>query len=68
MQIMAQQSDSLAGVLTSVAEARGLPNAHYVDPAVFEEERNALLLSQWSGVGFASPASGTSFANPTPDH
>ncbi len=61
---MAHQSDSLAGVLTSVAEARGLPNAHYVDPAVFEEERNALLFSQWSGVGFAKDVPEAGDANP----
>ena len=44
---------SLDGVLTPVTEARGLPNAHYVDPAVFDEERHALLFSQWAGIGFA---------------
>lgn len=43
----------LAGVLQPVATARGLPNAHYVDPAVFAEETKALLFDQWAGIGFA---------------
>ena len=42
----------LTAVLAPVAEARGLPNAHYTDPATFAQEAEALLLSKWAGVGF----------------
>ncbi len=36
-----------------VARAKGLPNAHYIDPAAFDEERKSVLFANWSGVGFA---------------
>ncbi|WP_224826021.1 aromatic ring-hydroxylating dioxygenase subunit alpha [Cognatishimia sp. MH4019] len=42
----------LGAVMTSVAQAKGLPNAHYVSPEVFEEEKQAVLFDQWAGVGF----------------
>ena len=32
--------------------ANGLPNAHYTDNAVFEEEKRAVLFANWSGIGF----------------
>ncbi|WP_299149902.1 aromatic ring-hydroxylating dioxygenase subunit alpha [uncultured Tateyamaria sp.] len=44
----------LSAVRKPISSANGLPNAHYIDPAVYAEERNALLLSGWSGL--ASPA------------
>ena len=44
----------LSSVRAPVATANGLPNAHYVDPAVFEEEKHALLFSQWAGLAVAS--------------
>ncbi len=34
--------------------ANGLPNAHYIDPAVFAEERDALLFGQWAGLAVAA--------------
>lgn len=43
---------NLSGVLVPVAKARGLPNAHYTDPATCAEETEALLFSKWAGVGF----------------
>jgi len=45
-------SQNLASVLNPVATANGLPNAHYIDPDVFEQERRAVLFANWSGVGF----------------
>ena len=42
----------LADVLRPVEEARGLPNAHYTDPATFAAEREAVLFASWAGVGF----------------
>ncbi|MEM0978476.1 MAG: aromatic ring-hydroxylating dioxygenase subunit alpha [Pseudomonadota bacterium] len=42
----------LSAVRQPVAQARGLPNEHYVSDAIFEEEREAVLFANWSGVGF----------------
>ncbi|MCV6585614.1 MAG: aromatic ring-hydroxylating dioxygenase subunit alpha [Marinibacterium sp.] len=44
--------DPLAAVLTSVNQANGLPNAHYIDPDTFAEERQSVLFANWSGIGF----------------
>ena len=44
----------LTAVHAPVETARGLPNAHYIDPAVFAEERTALLFDQWAGLAVAS--------------
>ena len=44
----------LSMVRRPVDQARGLPNAHYTDPKVFEEEKHALLFDGWSGLGVAS--------------
>ncbi len=43
----------LSAVLQPVETARGLPNAHYVDQTVFEEERACLMFANWAGIGFA---------------
>ena len=42
----------LSDVRVPVAKAKGLPNEHYVSDTVFEEEREAVLFNNWSGVGF----------------
>lgn len=42
----------LASVLQDVNTANGLPNAHYIDPDVFNEEKEAVLFANWSGIGF----------------
>ena len=34
-----------------IHEANGLPNAHYIDPSIFDEEKHAVLFSQWAGFG-----------------
>lgn len=51
---------SLKPVLTNVTEAKGLPNAHYTDKVVFEEERQNVLYKNWAGIGFGKdvPAAG----------
>ena len=54
----------LSEVTKPVNTARGLPNAHYIDDAVFEEEREAVLFNNWAGVGFAKDASETGDAMP----
>ncbi|WP_395334686.1 aromatic ring-hydroxylating dioxygenase subunit alpha [Novosphingobium sp. BL-8H] len=48
MNVMTQ----LGGVHTDIARAQGLPNAHYVDQTVFEEEKRSVLFGNWAGVGF----------------
>lgn len=40
----------LSTVRRPIAEANGLPNAHYTDPSVFEAEGSALLHAGWSGL------------------
>lgn len=42
----------LGAVLAKVSQAKGLPNAHYIDQQVFEEERASVLFANWAGVGF----------------
>ena len=44
--------DPLTDVLRKVETAHGLPNAHYIDPEMFERERRHVLFANWSGVGF----------------
>ena len=51
---MSQDITDLSNVRASVATANGLPNAHYIDPAVFAEERQALLYRQWAGLAVAA--------------
>lgn len=43
-----------------VATARGMPNAFYADPEVFEVEKRAVFAANWACIGFASdvPAAG----------
>ncbi|WP_299191105.1 aromatic ring-hydroxylating dioxygenase subunit alpha [uncultured Litoreibacter sp.] len=40
----------LSTVQRPVAEANGLPNAHYIDEKVFTEERDAVLYATWAGL------------------
>lgn len=42
----------LAAVMAPVAKARGLPNAFYTDPELFEVEKNAVFEKNWSCIGF----------------
>ena len=50
----------LSAVQRPVAQANGLPNAHYIDEAVFAEERDAVLYATWAGlaVGADVPENG----------
>lgn len=50
---MAHLTD-LSRVKEPLNTANGLPNAHYIDPAVFAEERDALLFGQWAGLAVAA--------------
>jgi choline monooxygenase len=40
----------LSTVRRDVSRANGLPNAHYIDPSVHEEEKRAVLFASWSGL------------------
>ncbi|MEC3862094.1 aromatic ring-hydroxylating dioxygenase subunit alpha [Mesobacterium sp. TK19101] len=42
----------LSSVLAEVNTANGLPNEHYIDAQVFEEEKRSVLFANWSGIGF----------------
>ena len=41
---------ALDAVMQPIETANGLPNAHYVDPDVFEIEKHAVLSAQWAGL------------------
>ncbi len=47
---MSHAPTDLSGVRRPLSQANGLPNAHYVDPGVFAEERDALLFATWAGL------------------
>lgn len=44
--------DDLKEVLVPVANARGLPNKHYICPETFVAERDAVFSKNWAAVGF----------------
>ncbi|MFW8595176.1 aromatic ring-hydroxylating oxygenase subunit alpha [Cribrihabitans neustonicus] len=54
----------LAPVMAPVNIANGLPNEHYTDPAVFAEERQAVLYANWSGIGFGKDLPEPGYAKP----
>ncbi|SFS08329.1 aromatic ring-hydroxylating oxygenase subunit alpha [Yoonia litorea] len=47
-------SQTLDAVRQPVETANGLPNAHYIDPEVFDLERQAVLFASWSGLAVTS--------------
>ncbi|MEL7299601.1 MAG: aromatic ring-hydroxylating dioxygenase subunit alpha [Pseudomonadota bacterium] len=47
-------ASALDAVRRPIAQAHGLPNAHYTDPALFAEEAKATLLSTWAGLAVAA--------------
>lgn len=48
---MAPSQTDLSVVRRPIEEAHGLPNAHYIDPDIFDEERQAVLFDNWTGLG-----------------
>lgn len=44
----------LSPVRRPLGQAQGLPNAHYIDPTVNEEEKHAVLFSSWAGLAVAA--------------
>ena len=57
---MTRTKTDLSAVRRPVATAHGLPNAHYIDPALFDEENQAVLRNEWAGLAVAAdvPESG----------
>ena len=49
-----EHATDITAVRRPISEANGLPNAHYIDPNIFEEEKHAVLFSEWSGLGVAA--------------
>ncbi len=45
-------TSTLNSVLQPVATARGLPNAHYIDPETSDIEREKVFFANWSAIGF----------------
>ncbi len=54
----------LSTVRRPISQANGLPNAHYIDPAVYAEERQAVLFNTWSGLATGSDVPGIGDAVP----
>lgn len=48
------QATDLQSVRQVISTATGLPNAHYIDPRIYEEEKKVLLFNQWAGLAIAS--------------
>ncbi|MEM6303077.1 MAG: aromatic ring-hydroxylating dioxygenase subunit alpha [Pseudomonadota bacterium] len=44
----------LSTVTLPIDQANGLPNAHYIDPEVFAEERQSVLFANWAGLAVAA--------------
>lgn len=44
----------LSAVRRPIHQANGLPNAHYTDPLIYNEEKQALLAKQWAGLAVAA--------------
>lgn len=51
---MSSPPTDLAAVCAPIERAHGLWNAHYTDPETYAEEKSALFVSGWSGLGVAS--------------
>ena len=51
---MGSGGSDLSKTLQPINIARGLPNEHYVDQSVFEEEKKAVLFDNWVGIGIGA--------------
>ena len=45
---------NLEMVRQHVSVANGLPNEHYIDQSIFDEERKSILFNQWAGLDVCS--------------
>ena len=55
---------TIEAVLQPIAQAKGLPNAVYRDPALFEIERDVVLGTSWAAIAFASELPCNGYASP----
>ena len=55
---------NISSVQQSVERANGLANAHYIDPAVFAEESEAVLKATWAGLAVGADVPNPSDAKP----
>ena len=61
---MEKHANSLDAVLRPIGEAKGLPNAHYIDPQTAEVEHQKLFHSKWAAIGFGKDVPGEADAVP----
>ena len=54
----------LSDVIAPLNIAKGLPNAHYIDSDVFNEEKRSVLYANWSGIGFGKDIPAVGDAKP----
>ncbi|MCB1639954.1 MAG: hypothetical protein KDI15_14025, partial [Thiothrix sp.] len=59
-----QLENEMDAVLKPVQEARGMPNAYYTSPVLFQREREVVMAPTWSCVGFASDLLEPGYARP----
>jgi choline monooxygenase len=56
---------NLSSVIEPLNTAKGLPNEHYIDDKIFQEEKESVLFSNWSAIGFAKDTPKVGDVNPT---
>ena len=54
----------LSAVTQNVTHARGLPNAFYTDPSVFEIEKEKVFARNWVALGFTTDVQVNGYAKP----
>ena len=50
MRFTVTQPTNLSSVRCPVSQANGLPNEHYINSDIFDEEKHALLFKKWAGL------------------
>ena len=55
---------NLSSVIEPLNTAKGLPNEHYIDDKIFQEEKESVLFSNWSAIGFAKDTPEVGDVNP----
>ena len=55
---------NLSSVIEPLNTAKGLPNEHYIDDKIFQEEKESVLFSNWSAIGFAKDTPKVGDVNP----
>ena len=55
---------NLSSVIEPLNTAKGLPNEHYIDDKIFQEEKESVLFSNWSAIWFAKDTPKVGDVNP----